>query len=68
MAPQVELWCLHDEDLVDFSGDSAVREAVPLVRRKRPMAQVGLKLMESTVVGLQESVVHESVAIKKGKR
>lgn len=67
MVPQVELWCLRDEDPVDFSGDFVVHVANPLVRQKRPMVRVDLKLMESIVVERRESVVHGSVAIKKGE-
>lgn len=51
-----------------FSADFVVhRVASPSVRQKRPMVQVDLKLMESIVVELRESVVHESVAIKKAE-
>lgn len=67
MVLQGELWCLRDEDLVGFSGDSEVRAATPWVRRKRLMVPRDLKLMESIVVELQEFVVHGSVAVKKGE-
>jgi hypothetical protein len=41
------------------------RAVIPLDRRRRQEVQVDLKLTESTVVVLQESVVHGSVAAKK---
>lgn len=38
--------------------------AVPLDRRKHPMAPTDLKLMELIVAVHREFVVHESVAVK----
>lgn len=50
------------DSLKDFVGHAVI----PSVQQKHPVVQVDLKLMESIVVVLQGSVVHESVAAKKG--
>ena len=62
MVLQVVLWCLHDEDLEGFSGDSEVHVAIPWVPRKHPTVPKDLKLTELIVVERREFVVHESVA------
>lgn len=67
MVQRVELWYLHDEDLVGSSRGSVVHEANPLVLQMLRWLLKGLKLMELIEVELLESVVHESVAEKEVK-
>lgn len=64
---QVELWCLHGEDLGDFSGGFEARAATPSDRRTLLMVQADLKLMELIEVERREFVVHESVAVNEWK-